>query len=238
MRGPSLQKTALLSLALHMTAFVIVFLILRQSNHIVMPSPYTVNLVSPEVLTGIDKGKNEDVLQESAEPSAPPDISRKSRKEVAEEKEKEKELIAKRINALRQKKTIKEKMDAIKGKDDEIRKLAKHRKIISLRAGNEKGDVTSKKAVASAGKGEIPDEYYSKIEKEIRDQWYCPPQICKNGLQAVISIRIFKDGTVIEQGMEKSSGNTIFDRLAKQAIKKANPLSPPPYEMDIGVRFP
>jgi outer membrane biosynthesis protein TonB len=118
MRGPSLQKTTLLSFALHLTVFMIAFLILRQSSHIVLPPPYTVDLVSPDVLTGSDKGTTTEAgpvspeTKESREPAAPAEISRKSKKQTA----KDKELIAKRINDLRQSERIKKKIEAIKEK--------------------------------------------------------------------------------------------------------------------------
>jgi len=37
--------------------------------------------------------------------------------------------------------------------------------------------------------------------------------------------------------IEKPSGNVLFDRSALRAIAKASPVTPPPYEMEIGVRF-
>ncbi|MCX5719973.1 MAG: energy transducer TonB, partial [Nitrospirae bacterium] len=72
--------------------------------------------------------------------------------------------------------------------------------------------------------------------KEIWQQWVFPDTGHKD-LETIISIKIRKDGTITAQKIEKSSGNLIFDRSAIKAITKANPLSPPPYEMEIGVRF-
>jgi colicin import membrane protein len=46
-----------------------------------------------------------------------------------------------------------------------------------------------------------------------------------------------RDGTIKVQGIEKSSGNALFDRSAQRAIAKATPVTPPPYEMEIGIRF-
>ena len=119
-------------------------------------------------------------------------------------------------------------MNAIKGKEDEILKLAKHRKIVSLTAGNEKGDGDSKKRSV---------DYSSKIMDGIQPYWALPPGMEKKGLEAVVSIKILKDGTVIVQGIEKRSGNRLFDRSALQALAKASPLPRPPYEMEIGVKF-
>jgi len=63
------------------------------------------------------------------------------------------------------------------------------------------------------------------------------PDIGKKDIEAIVSVRILKDGTAIPQKMEKSSGNALFDRSAWRAVAKASPLPPPPQEMEIGVRF-
>ena len=75
-----------------------------------------------------------------------------------------------------------------------------------------------------------------RLEKRYGSTWVFP-DTGKKDLEAIISIRILKDGTIISQRIEKSSGNPLFDRSAIKALAKASPLSPPPYEMDIGVRF-
>ena len=217
MREPGLQKTTALSLALHLTAFLIAFLFLKQSNHIIIPPTYTVSLISSDILTGIDKGKNEDVVQESKESSAPSDIPRKSKKETA----KEKEMVEEKISAIAAKK--------------KVEKIVRLRSIISLKASGDNRKVNSQITGAPVGKGTMFDDYYSKIIREIWQQWVFPDTGQKD-LEAIISIKIKRDGA-ITQRIEKRSGNTLFDRSAIKAIAKASPLSPPPYEMEIGVRF-
>ena len=56
-------------------------------------------------------------------------------------------------------------------------------------------------------------------------------------LEAVISVTIMSNGTVKINSVEKSSGNVLFDRSVLRAINKASPVSPPPHEMEIGLRF-
>src|SRR4030042_1849781 len=128
MRGPSLQKTALLSFALHLTAFLITFLILRQSNHMILPSPYTVNLVSPGVSTRVDKGndteKTEDVEKERRETSLPSDVPKKTKKEAL----KEKRLLEDKLEQLRKKKEKIEKLDRMR----EISVKASHGKLAAI----------------------------------------------------------------------------------------------------------
>jgi len=220
MREPGLQKTALISLALHLIVFMITVLVLKQSNHIVMPSPYTVNLVSPDILnkntTG--KGKSDTVIQDTTESIAHTSIAMKAKKDTA----KENQIIEEKITALAAKKRIE--------------KMVKLRSVISLKAGAGDRSVQSTKTSSSHAKGDLFDDYYRKITREIWQQWIYPDTRQKD-IEAIVSVKILKDGTALVQKIEKSSGNALFDRSALKALAKASPLAPPPYEMEIGVRF-
>ena len=82
------------------------------------------------------------------------------------------------------------------------------------------------------------DDYYSKVVDEIRQQWvWASRDSGRRNIEAIVSIKILKDGTAVVQKVEKSSGNTLFDKSALRALAKASPLTPPPYEIEIGVRF-
>jgi TolA protein len=222
MRGPSLQKTTALSFIFHITVFLIVFLILRQSDHLIIPSPYTVSLVSNNVLKRVDRGRNMNAYQISKKSASLPDISEKHFKETM----KEKDMVEEKISAIAAKKKV-EKI---------VRLRSAISSIIPLKASGDNPRVNTQTNGTPAGKGTIFNDYYSRIRKEIWQQWVFP-DIVKKDMEAIISIRILKDGTIISQRIEKSSGNPLFDRSAIKALAKASPLSPPPYEMDIGVRF-
>jgi colicin import membrane protein len=223
MRGPRLQKTSILSFtivsfALHLTIFGTTLIILKHSNQVIMPSPYTVSLVNPEVSTGVDTGKQEEVAREAPESAAPSVAPQKSKKDSV----KEKEMVESKLEALKAKK--------------KIEKIVRLRAVIDLRArGDERGS-TAKTSSSPQGKGGGSADYYSMITKEIWQQWVYP-DTGKKDIQAIISVKILRDGTAIVQKVEKSSGNALFDRSAIRAIAKASPLPPPPQEMEIGVRF-
>jgi colicin import membrane protein len=218
MRGPTLQRATIVSFALHLTFFLIAFFVLRQANHMIMPSPYTVNLVGTEVLKVRDRAEVQDFTQEPRKAAAPSDISGKKEKDVAGEKER----IEKKIAAIEAKK--------------KIEKRVKLRSMISLKARGDTSSSNVKTAAASQGKGSLFDEYYARITKEIRQQWIFP-DMGRKEIEAIVSVKILKDGTARVQRIEKSSGNALFDRSALKALAKASPLPPPPYEMEIGVRF-
>jgi len=221
MREPSLQKTTALSFVLHLTAFLIAVIVLKQSDHIVFPSPYTVSLISSDILTGIDKGKNIDAPDMSKESVTQADIPKKNIKEISKGKE-----------------MVEEKISAIAAKKKKIDTLAKLHEIISLKASGGKHSIAAKTTSSTQGKVNTSDDYYSKIMNEIHDQWgWHGEAIVQKDIETIVGIKILRDGTVIVQKIEKSSGNPRFDRSAIKALAKASPLPPPPYEIEIGVRF-
>jgi len=220
MREPNLQKTALLSAALHAIVFLITVLILKQSSHFVVPSPYTVSLVSPNVLNTSPTGRGESlrVSRDSAESMARTSRDMKSKRETLEERQ-----------------SIKEKISALEAKK-KIRKMVELRNMISLKAGTAGRSTQTASAPSSHAKGDLFDDYYRKITKEIWQQWVYPSTSRKD-IEAIVSIRILKDGTTLVQKVEKSSGNALFDKAALKALAKASPLEPPPHEMVIVVWF-
>jgi TolA protein len=223
MRGPHLQKPSILSFtilsfALHLTIFAMTLIILKHSNQVIIPSPYTVSLVNPEVSTGVAAGKDEEVAREAPEPVAPSVAPAKSKKDSAKEKE-----------------MVERKLDALKAKE-KIKRIGRLREVIDLRARGDKRASNVKTTSLPQGQGGSPADYYTMITKEIWQQWVYP-DTGKKDIEAIISVKILRDGTAIVQKVEKSSGNALFDRSAIRALAKASPLPPPPQEMEIGVRF-
>ena len=241
MRGPSLQKTTALSFVLHLTVFLLFLLVFRQSSHMVMPDHYTVNLVSANVLPKVDRVDNATVEQkretlQKKESAAASESHRKTIEENKKEDARERESIEKKISLMAAKERLEKQFGA--------------RKIISLKAGKEKvmssakgspAKTAASRAISSpvTTKGVAQsDDYYSRVIDEIRQQWvWTSGDSGRRNIEAIVSIRILRDGTAIIQRWEKKSGDLLFDKSALRALAKASPLSPPPYEMEIGVRF-
>ncbi|MEW6162594.1 MAG: energy transducer TonB [Nitrospirota bacterium] len=218
MREPSLQKTTALSLAFHLTALLIAFIVLKQSNHLILPSPYTVSLVSPEVLRDDKAGEGLKTSESLRDTSVMEDVLEQDKKKWGK---KEGEIVKERISAIEAKKKVEQ--------------IVRLRSMISLKASVGDRRDRSETTPVHTGGG-LFDDYYTKIRREIRQQWVFP-DIGQNDLETIISMKIMKDGTISVQKIEKSSGNPFFDRSAIKALSKASPLPPPPYEMEIGVRF-
>lgn len=81
---------------------------------------------------------------------------------------------------------------------------------------------------AAAGDARF-NEYYRTIWSRIKSQWAFPGGIVpKGGLEAIVQVRIMRNGSLSMTGWEKRSGNRYFDDSVQRAITKANPLPPFP----------
>ncbi len=221
MRGPSLQATTVLSAALHLTFFLIAALILRHSRNTSMPSPYEVSLVGP---ISSSRGAVREEIPAQSEPAARTAESIKQTEKPGKDTKADLKRFDDRMAELASKK--------------KVERMVRLRSIVSINKNDSRG--TQKTAAQGKGSGQTQatlfDSYYGKITGQIRQEWVYPDTGEKN-LEAVIAVLISKDGTVSVQRIEKSSGNALFDRSAMRALAKASPVAPPPYEMEIGMRF-
>jgi TonB family protein len=222
MKGLSLQKTAAVSAALHLTALLLAALAMKHSNAIVVPSPYTVSLVGPARTTAEEPLKHASESGQTETRSVEPGM----------------QIERKRADVTTDQKRVEERLSEIASKK-KIERIVKLRSIVSIGRSDAKPVGKSSSAQASGGgsaKGTIFDSYYARITSQIRQEWVFPDTGDRN-LEAVVAVKILKDGEINVQGIEKSSGNLLFDRSALRALAKASPVASPPYEMEIGIRF-
>src|SRR5690606_4528896 len=62
--------------------------------------------------------------------------------------------------------------------------------------------------------------YMSAIAQRIEQNWSRPPS-ARNGMQCELRIQLVPTGRVVNVDVIKSSGDSLFDRSAVQAVKKA-----------------
>jgi colicin import membrane protein len=228
----SFQRSTIVSFLIHLSVFAITLVVVRQSNHFVMPSPYVVTLVNPEAFTVGQENTAQALKNKTAEESrtksketmhAPQTLTRNDEK-----------LIEKRIDAL---KNIRKNETLVANKITALKELEKIRRALKI------GDVIEVKKENQEAKigpatGATAQDYSRLVGEDIRRHWQFPTDLLKDkNIEAIVSIRIQKNGSVQILGIEKSSGNPLFDRSALRAITKASPVVPPPYEIEIGVRF-
>jgi outer membrane biosynthesis protein TonB len=100
------------------------------------------------------------------------------------------------------------------------------------------------------GTSEIPEMvvYTSIVVDRIMEAWFLPPKLKQEALLqnllTIIDIRIDREGKVYFQGIERGSGNVLYDNYALAAIKKIQSESFPPLPevfrspyLDLGIRF-
>lgn len=86
-------------------------------------------------------------------------------------------------------------------------------------------------------------QYYTAVWTKIRNAWILPQYgDSLKKLEAIVIIRISGDGRILNFEFEKRSGNENLDRSVERAIRKADPLPPPPPEfstqtLELGIRF-
>jgi colicin import membrane protein len=229
MKGPSLQRSAALSAGLHITFFLLSFLVLRQSRNMVMPSPYVVSLVSPGNTVARVNAAPPAESEGAGEDAPAPRVAEKKETKPRLDEKTEQKLIDESIAAIKAK-------EKIKKRQDQFSRIK--RELAAIRASGGKAGTKSQRQAGASGtaQGSAEGSYIDRVAGEIHQEWQWPDYM-KKDLEAVISIRILKDGTISQMKFEKKSGDRLFDRSVAQAIAKASPVAPPPYEMEIGVRF-
>lgn len=224
MRRPSLQAATALSVALHVTFILFAALIIRHSRNVVMPSPYEVSLVGP--MSSSEGGGTEDLSGQGNVVEEP----------VATEIEKARQPEKTARDSGADAKRLEEQLSALKAKK-KMRDMVELRRKVAAISGSQ-GKSSPKSAIMSTGTGPSQGAatYTDKIVGEIKAGWFYPDWAEKD-LLMTIYVKIQKDGTLQVLEVEKKSGNHLFDRSVQQAIIKASPVTPPPYEMEIGMRF-
>jgi colicin import membrane protein len=224
MRGPSIQKTAAVSVLLHLTILVLSVVIINYSKNVVMPSPYTVSLVSSS--RGRSSGES---VQKAEEPKSTAVEKAKSPEESKEVTKTDKKADEKVFN---------ERMSALEAiaKLKRNKELRKKMAAISVKGSGAKSGVRSSEKAEPAGgpKGTAEDIYRAKITEEIQSEWIYP-EYMKKDHQAVVSVTIRKDGTLLDPKIEKKSGDLFFDNSVLKAVIKASPVTPPPSGMEMEI---
>lgn len=240
MSAASLQRSAVFSLVAHVTLFGIMLLLASHSNHFVMPSPYVVNLVGPDIRAT----HQEDVSKASVQGPAGQTRSEQAEPTKTERRESQVSQTAPKAVSRKEEQFLSDRIAALEAKK-RIERIVRLRGVIPLRSGKGEGKTVSGTGPAVSGTGTGPavsgrgsniDDYGARVAEEIRRHWIFP-ETGDKGIEAIISVRIQKNGAVQILGIEKSSGNPLFDRSALRAITKASPVTRPLQEMEIGIRF-
>jgi len=85
--------------------------------------------------------------------------------------------------------------------------------------------------------------YLIAVTTQIQEHWVLPDlQNWKENVEAIVIIRVRRDGVVVENSFKKKSDNVFFNQLVEKTLKLSAPLPPFPIginqsEMEIGLKF-
>jgi colicin import membrane protein len=89
----------------------------------------------------------------------------------------------------------------------------------------------------------VSQRYMLEIWEKIKNSWGLPGMASfKKDLETIVTIRIRKDGRIVDINIEKRSGNRIYDESILRVLRSVDPLPPIPTTlnmetMEIGFRF-
>lgn len=240
MKSQGIYSAFTVSIFVHALLIAAAVIAARHSNIKKLPPPYVVSLVS-DFQSGqpsSNAGNTTVAPQPAAIPR--PEVRIKTPESRIQTPAQEKQ---KRTSRKEDEGRVRDMIAALQAKK-KVEKMAALKKIVDI-GGQKSGTsrsgppqrLAAKGTPSSAGNQQSSgSDYYSKIVDRIKQQWIFPESIDKD-LEAVVSIKIAKDGSVTIDRVEKSSGNALFDRSVLRAITKAGPLPQPAQDMEIGVRF-
>ncbi|MFZ5996885.1 MAG: energy transducer TonB [Nitrospirota bacterium] len=225
MRGSGIQADLLYSLLFHILSAVIAIVIAKSTFTMRASAPYVVSLIDSATLSAPGGVREENASTSDASPQNNVEQSAPETTRVVTEapkklsKKEDDALVSDRIAALRAKK--------------KLERMATLRKIVTIEGGQK--SLASKNPHApvprnnKAGIGNGASgggDYGSLVRSKIWQNWVYPETLDRD-LEATISIRVAKDGTITINKIEKRSGNPLFDRSILRALTMASPLPPP-----------
>ncbi len=250
-RDPSLGKMLVASMVLHL-ALMLTFSVtgLFRSKRYTAPNPYFVDLVpaASRKRAGPPGGS----LLEKAKPETPKKIAdqEKSPPRPAPEKkappksdmsalspDRKKETKPREQTEMEDTSRVKEEIRRIE-RVKELERIARLRGIV----GSNRGEGPSSPGIpgGSGRPGASPEKmavYYGIIRLQVMDSWVLQGDRFGENLETEVLINIGKEGGILKQTIERSSGNPEFDRSVMRAIAKASPFPPPPEDVDTEIQF-
>lgn len=103
------------------------------------------------------------------------------------------------------------------------------------RALEEEARAREAEARARAQAAEV-SRYRDLVYAEVYRAWI-PPKSAPVGMNATVEVRLIPSGEAVSVTITRSSGNEIFDRSVKAAIRKASPLPVPPADSGLFDQF-
>jgi hypothetical protein len=76
-------------------------------------------------------------------------------------------------------------------------------------------------------------KYYEDIWERIQERWHSPGTATGKSLLTVVSIRIRRDGRIMDWNIERKSGNGAYDASVSRTLNSIENLPPIPTSLDM-----
>jgi colicin import membrane protein len=182
--------------------------------------------------------RSEKPVLSAQQPTIPPTATTKEKKmeesKEAETEEREKQILAAMEKIRAAEETTKRERD-IAAAVDRVRKNAtekgegepSNQKVSrSPRQDGEPNGKVAGEGIPGGGYGTEFLAYTQRIKQRVKEAWIVTER--KPGLSTVVRFGVDVTGEVIDVELAGSSGDRAFDQTALRAVRKANPLPPPP----------
>lgn len=227
-----------LSIVFHLAIFS-VFLFVPESlpSRAIEGVIYEVNLVEmpagegskPQGTTTVKEKKSKTIIKRDVQAKRIQEIKKKEKKPL---------VIAKRTVQKETTPVKKPKISPSKFIDKAISKIKKQVKsedkahiarAISELEGRAKGRYASGSRSGLANVGISIRIYQIEVENRIKSNWSYPVAIeNKKNLEAIVVVKVKRDGTIMDTRFIKRSSSAMFDQSAIKAIERSEPLPPFP----------
>lgn len=265
MREDAWYKMLIISMALHLAViFAFSVSIKRSPKRFDLASSYTVNLTGDIGSSGGGSKagvieREDKVAQEKKTPSKA--VKPTPAKKPAPVKTKPKlARVEKDVRSISRKKvpeketTTKEELSRLESRLREMRKRTEYldvSKSKTAKSGGTRGAGGSGSGLPGAGEGGgsgrpldlISQQYILGVWEKIKDSWGLPGMASfRKDLETVVTIKIRRDGRIVDINVEKRSGNRLYDESILRVLRSVDPLPPIPSSlntdtMEIGFRF-
>ncbi|MBA4390083.1 MAG: hypothetical protein C0399_04010 [Syntrophus sp. (in: bacteria)] len=139
-----------------------------------------------------------------------------------------------------------DEMDQLKKKIQNLRKKTDYLDVAKAGGGTGKASGAGGLPLSGDGTGRPLDpmtqKYLMDIWDKIKGAWNVPGMASRKDLETIVTIKIRKDGRIVDINIEKRSGNRVYDESILRVLRAVEPLPPIPQSLnmdsiEVGFRF-
>lgn len=239
MSEKAFYKILMVSLAFHLVFLAAISTSFKRSSRAVNPflNPYSVNLVEDVGGKSKDIGAHplpDKTLRSLPQPEKPRAETKKA-KPIVQSREPREQARSLSPQKLPPKENATTTKDELKRLDERIREMRRRT------ANNGSQTEAQRGTVARGGDGSSPSggrntalaRYLIAMRDRIETAWHIPfisgP---KKNLEAKVTVKIRRDGRILDISIDKRSGNRTYDESVLRVLRAIDPLPPIPQSVD------